>query len=118
MGELVAHGFLGRDDDRRVRIGVRLWELAVRASPALSLRDAAMPFMEGVHDVVGHHVQLGVLDGDDVLFLERLSAPNAVINYPRIAGRLPLYAPSCGLVLLAHGAADRKERLLAGSLTA
>ncbi|MEV6181959.1 hypothetical protein ACIHAR_01565 [Streptomyces sp. NPDC052016] len=51
-----------------------------RASPTLSLRDAAMPFMEGVHDVVGHHVQLGVLDGDDVLFLERLSTPDAVIN--------------------------------------
>ncbi|MEV5546063.1 IclR family transcriptional regulator [Streptomyces sp. NPDC052309] len=118
VGELVAHGFLGRDDDSRVRIGVRLWELAVRASPALSLREAAMPFMEGVHDVLGHHVQLGVLDGDEVLFLERLSAPNAVINYTRIAGRLPLYASSSGLLLPAHGPADLKERLLAGPLTA
>ncbi|MGV9455352.1 IclR family transcriptional regulator [Streptomyces sp. NPDC003635] len=117
VAELVAHGFLARDVDRRVRIGVRLWELAVRASPALSLRDAAMPFMEGVHDVVGHHVQLGVLDGDEVLFLERLSAPNAVINYTRIAGRLPLYASSSGLVLLAHSPADLKERLLTAPLT-
>ncbi|MFI9542669.1 hypothetical protein ACIHAR_01570 [Streptomyces sp. NPDC052016] len=25
VGELVANGFLSRDDDRRVRIGVRLW---------------------------------------------------------------------------------------------
>lgn len=118
VGELVAHGFLSRDDDRRVRIGVRLWELVTRASPTLSLRDAAMPFMEGVHDVVGHHVQLGVLDGDDVLFLERLSAPASVINYTRIAGRLSLYASSSGLVLLAHGTADLKEHVLAGPLTA
>ncbi|MFF3501673.1 IclR family transcriptional regulator [Streptomyces sp. NPDC003247] len=118
VAELVAHGFLSRDDDRRVRIGVRLWELVMRASPTLSLRDAAMPFMEGVHDVVGHHVQLGVLQGDDVLFLERLSAPNAVVNYSRIAGRLPLYASSSGLVLLAHGPADVRERVLAGPLTA
>ncbi len=118
VGELVAHGFLSRDDDRRVRIGVRLWELVTRASPTLSLRDAAMPFMEGVHDVVGHHVQLGVLDGDDVLFLERLSAPHGVINYTRIAGRLPLHASSCGLVMLAHGPADLKERILAGPLAA
>ncbi|MEU1039692.1 zinc-binding dehydrogenase [Streptomyces sp. NPDC005907] len=55
VAELVAHGFLSRDGDRRVRIGVRLWELVTRASPTLSLRDAAMPFIEGVHDVVGHH---------------------------------------------------------------
>src|SRR5262245_11740161 len=83
VAELVSYGCLARDSDRRVRIGVRMWELATRASPTLSLRDAAMPFMEGVHDVVGHHVQLGVLDGDEVLFLERLSAPGAVINYTR-----------------------------------
>ncbi|MFF4806425.1 IclR family transcriptional regulator C-terminal domain-containing protein [Streptomyces sp. NPDC001351] len=74
--------------------------------------------MVGVHDVVGHHVQLSVLDGDEVLFLERLSAPKSVINYTRIAGRLPLYASSSGLVLLAHGPADLRERLLAGPLTA
>ncbi|GAA3998500.1 IclR family transcriptional regulator domain-containing protein [Streptomyces plumbiresistens] len=66
-----------------------------------------MPFTEGVHDVVGHHVQLGVLDGDEALFLERLTAPGAVINYTRIAGRLPLHASSSGLVLLAHGPAGR-----------
>ncbi|MER7574879.1 IclR family transcriptional regulator [Streptomyces sp. NPDC126514] len=118
VAELVAHDFLSRDADRKVRIGVRLWELVTRASPTLSLRDHAMPFMEGVHDVVGHHVQLGVLDGEEVLFLERLSAPNAVVNYTRIAGRLPLHASSSGLVLLAHGPADLRQRICDGPLTA
>ncbi|MGY0064277.1 IclR family transcriptional regulator [Streptomyces sp. LZ34] len=116
VAELVSYGFLTRDAGRRVRIGMRMWELATRASPTLSLRNAAMPFMEGVHDVVGHHVQLGVLDGDEVLFLERLTAPGAVINYTRIAGRLPLHASSSGLVLLAHGPADLRERVLDGPL--
>ncbi|MFJ9900874.1 IclR family transcriptional regulator [Streptomyces sp. NPDC091280] len=116
VAELVSHEFLTRDEDRRVRIGMRVWELVTRASPTLSVRNAAMPFMEGVHDVVGHHVQLGVLDGGEVLFLERLSAPGAVINYTRIAGRLPLHASSSGLVLLAHGPADLRERALAGPL--
>ncbi|MFZ3555284.1 IclR family transcriptional regulator [Streptomyces sp. BH055] len=116
VAELVSHGFLARDGDRRVRIGMRMWELSTRASPALSLRDTAMPFMEGVHDVVGHHVQLGVLDGDEVLFLERLSAPGGVINYTRIAGRLPLNASSSGLVLLAHGSAELRERVCAEPL--
>jgi DNA-binding IclR family transcriptional regulator len=112
VAELVSHEFLTRDADRRVRIGMRMWELATRASPTLSLRNAAMPFMEGVHDVVGHHVQLGVLDGGEVLFVERLTAPGAVINYTRIAGRLPLHVSSSGLVLLAHGPADLRRRVL------
>ncbi|MFB7496439.1 IclR family transcriptional regulator [Streptomyces sp. NPDC056161] len=117
VGELVAHGLLGRDTDRKVRLGVRLWELVTRASPTLSLRDTALPFMDGVHDVVGHHVQLGVLDGGEVLFLERLSAPGSVVNYTRVAGRLPLHVSSSGLVLLAHSSPDIKERALAAPLT-
>lgn len=118
VAELVTHGFLARDVDRQVRIGVRLWELGTRASPTLSLRDTAMPFMEGVHDVVEHHVQIGVLDAGEVLFLERLSAPGAIINYTRIAGRLPLHVSSSGLVLLAHGPVELQERVLAGPLRA
>lgn len=117
IAELVGHGLLHREPDRRVRIGVRMWELAQRASPTLTLRDAAMPVLEDVHSVVGHHVQLGVLDGTEVLFLERLSAPGAVINYTRIAGRLPLYASSSGLVLLAYGPVELQEQVLAAPMT-
>ena len=93
-----------------------MWELASRASPTLSLREAAMPFLEDVHAVVGHHAQLGVLDGEDVLFIERLSARDAVINYTRIAGRLPLHISSSGQVLLAYGPTELQERILSRPL--
>lgn len=112
VAELVRHGLLVRDPDRRVRIGMRLWELATRASPALSLRDAAMPLLEDLHAVIGQHVQLGVLDGSEVLFLERLSAPGAAINYTRIAGRVPLHSSSAGLVLLAHAPRELQEQII------
>lgn len=116
IDELIEHRLLRRDRQRRIRIGMRLWELASRASPTRSLRDAAMPFLEDLHAVVGHHVQMGVLDSDDVLFIERLSAPAAVINFTRIAGRLPMHASSSGLVLLAHSPAAVQERITQGPL--
>jgi DNA-binding IclR family transcriptional regulator len=117
--ELVSHGWLQRDPDRQVLIGIRLWELASRASPTLGLREAAMPFLQDLHAVVGHHAQLSVLDGQEVLFVERLSAPNAVINnIARIGGRLPLHATSSGLVLLAFGPVELQDRVLAGPLPA
>ena len=116
IDELVDHGLLLRDPQRRVRIGMRLWELASRASPTRSLRDAAMPLLEDLHAVIGHHVQIGVLDGDDVIFIERLSAPGAVVNVTRIAGRLPIHASSSGLVLLAHAPVSMQERIAGGDL--
>jgi DNA-binding IclR family transcriptional regulator len=75
-----------------------------------------MPFMEDVHGVVGQHVQLGVREGTEVLVVERLSAPGAVANVTRIAGRLSLHASSAGLVLLAFAPADVQEAVLAGRL--
>lgn len=116
VAELVEHGLLAREPDRRVRIGLRLWELASRASPTLSLRETAMPVMEQLQTSIGHHTQLGVLDGEDVLFVERLSAEHAVINVTRIAARLPLHASSSGLVLLAYGSDVLQERVLGGPL--
>jgi DNA-binding IclR family transcriptional regulator len=116
VAELTASGLLERGPGRQVRVGVRLWELGARASPTVSLRDAAMPFLEDVHAVVGHHAQLGVRDGEDVLFLERLSARDAVINFSRIASRLPLPTSSSGLVLLAHAPRDVQERVLTAPL--
>jgi len=114
---LVAAGLLERDDAHRVRLGMRLWELALRGSPALSLRQAALPHMERVQSRVREHTQLAVLEQDSALFIERLSHPEAGANITRIAGRLPLHASSSGLVLLAFASEDVLERVLAGPLT-
>jgi DNA-binding IclR family transcriptional regulator len=116
--DLVTQGLLERDDDGDVRIGMRLWELTTRGSHALRLRQLALPFMEQVQARVREHTQLGVREHDEVLFLERLSAPAAGANITRIAGRLPLHASSSGLVLLANAPAAEQERYLAGTLAA
>jgi DNA-binding IclR family transcriptional regulator len=116
VSELATSGLLERDDEGRVRVGMRLWELATRGSLALGLRQAALPAMERVQSLVRQHTQLGVLDGDQVLFLERLSHPEAGANITRIAGRLPLHASSSGLVLLAFAPPAVVERVLAAPL--
>lgn len=116
VAELVEAGLLERDDTRGVRIGMRLWELATRSSHALRLRQAALPFMERVQARVREHTQLAILEHDDALFIERLSAPASGSNVTRIAGRLPLHASSSGLVLLAHAEAGVQERVLSGRL--
>ena len=118
VGDLLRSGLLERDLEGRVRIGMRLWELTTRGSRALALRQAALPAMERVQAEVGEHVQLCVLDQDEVLVIEQLSAPDAVSNVTTVAGRLPLHASSSGLVLLAFGRQSLRARVLAGPLPA
>lgn len=114
--DLVATGVLERDEDRRVRLGLRLWELALRGSTALRLRQAALPHMEAIQAEIREHTQLAVLEHTEALFLERLSHPDAGANITRVAGRLPLHASSSGLVLLAYADADLRDELLAAPL--
>lgn len=118
VDDLVGEGLLERDDAGRVRIGMRLWELALRGSRALRLRQIAMPHMERVQARVREHTQLAVLERGEALFIERLSDPRAVSNITRIAGRLPLHASSSGLVLLAHAGPDLLSAVLTGPLAA
>lgn len=118
VDDLVGSGMLERDDEHRVRLGMRLWELALRGSTALRLRQAALPHMETVQTALRQHTQLAVLEREEALFVERLSHPDAGANITRIAGRLPLHASSAGVVLLAHAEPTLRERVLAAPLRA
>ncbi|MDX2376940.1 IclR family transcriptional regulator [Microbacterium sp. LRZ72] len=102
IAELEREGLVERLPDRTYRLGVRLWEFASRTPGAIGLREIARPWLGAVHERIRQHVQLGVLAGRDVLFVERMSARDAVVNATLIGGRIPLHASSSGLVLLAH----------------
>ncbi len=109
VSEMVQHGILAREPDGRVRLGLRLWELVARSSPAKDLREAALPFLQDVQSVVHQHTQLSVLRDGEVLVLERLSSSGSVINQASVAGRLSAHDTSMGMVMLAFSPAEVQE---------
>lgn len=111
--ELAREGLLERMPDRSYRLGIRLWEFAARTPGALGLRELVRPWMHAVQSQVRQHTQLGVLSGQDVLFIERLSSRDAVVNATVLGGRIPLPLSSSGMVLLAHASADLVDTVIA-----
>lgn len=107
VDELVGRGWLVRDADRRVRIGVRLTELAAAAAPANGLRATALPFMADLHTVTGHAVRLGVLHGREAYVIAWL--PRGTVPV-----RVALHASSIGALLLAHAPARVRAEIVAG----
>jgi DNA-binding IclR family transcriptional regulator len=116
VAEMEDFGLLERQPDKTYRLGVRLWEIACRTPGALGLREIAMPHLQSVQTRVRQHTQLGILEGQEVLFLERLSARDAVVNVTLVGGRLPLHASSSGLVLLAHADEEFQYEVFSGEL--
>lgn len=87
-------------------VGTRLWEMTNRSAPTMKLAVRARPYLTDVHAVMGQHVQLGVIEGREVLFVDRLSAREAPSIHGGVAGRLPLHVSATGLVLLAHAPSE------------
>lgn len=111
VAELSSIGWLVKDEQGRIGLGLGLWELAHRArSPFTHLLTIARPAMQEVQRAVGQNTQLGVLtgDGDDVLYLECYSGEGSVENAARTATRLPAYNSSAGHAIVAF--ADRAMR--------
>ncbi len=116
LAELCASGALERDGDRTYRIGLRLWEIASLAPRGVPLREAALPFLEDLYEVTHENVQLGVREGHDVVYIERIAGRRAVGVLTRVGGRFPLHASAIGLVLLAHAPERVQREVLAGPL--
>ncbi|NHD18892.1 MULTISPECIES: IclR family transcriptional regulator [Actinopolyspora] len=102
VGELEAWGALRRESDGRYAIGLRLWELGLLAPVHTGLRNAAMPYMQQLHEQTGANVQLAVRDGPEAVYVEKLSGRRSIPILSRSGGRLPLHPTGVGKVLLAH----------------
>lgn len=118
VGELEAWGALERGRDGRWRIGLKLWQVGSLAPRGLPLREAALPFLEDLYETTHENVQLSVLDGDQVVYVERLAGREAVRTLVRVGGRFALHATAGGLVLLAHAPREVQERVLGDPLPA
>lgn len=110
--QLAGHGLLELGSGGSVRLGLRLWELVNRNSPTLALREAAMPFMEDIQQVLNQNVNLAVLDGWDALFVERLSRRGSAVNRAQIAGRMPVHVSSAGIALMAGQPSESRAEYL------
>jgi DNA-binding IclR family transcriptional regulator len=116
LAELCGAGALEREGDGSYRVGLRLWEIASLAPRGVPLREAALPFLEDLYEVTHENVQLGVREGRDVVYIERIAGRRAVGVLTRVGGRFPLHASGIGLVLLAHAPERVQREVLDGSL--
>jgi DNA-binding IclR family transcriptional regulator len=114
--ELVELGALTRDTDGVYRIGLRIWELGSLCPQPRTLRDVSLPYMQDLYEATGENVHLAVLDGGEVLYLERVWGRRSVEVVTHVGGRSPLHATGVGKMLLSHAPRNFQEQVLAAGL--
>jgi len=98
----------------KYRLGLAIYDLGASVSAHFALHEAALPSMAHLRNTTGETVHLAVLDGREVVYIDRLDSPDSVRMFLEVGRRNWAHCTATGKVLLAHVPEDRLDRLLAG----
>jgi len=82
-------------------LGPNAWSLGRTVDPSLRVREVARPVMQQLRDRFGETVNLGVLHGDEVVYLEMALSRQALRMQATIGSHDPAYTTSLGRAMIA-----------------
>ncbi|BCJ49686.1 IclR family transcriptional regulator [Actinoplanes sp. NBRC 14428] len=100
----------------RYRIGNRLFEISGLAPIRHELRESVLPFLHDLHAATRITVQLGVLDGNRVLVVEKITGHRPMPMLSQVGGRIPAHCSGLGRAILAYCDAATVDAVIADGL--
>lgn len=93
-------GYVERDSAGQYCLGKKLLRLASKVRKGFDLREEARDIMERLRDAVGETVNLTIREGDEVIYIERVT-PNRMMRVEQVVGsRAPLHVTAVGKLML------------------
>lgn len=92
--------------DSRYFASLKLFELGGLVDGAVDLKDQLHPFLAALAQATGETIHLAVLQGADIVYLDKFDSPLPVAAYSRVGGRAPAHCAASGKALLAALALD------------
>lgn len=115
LSTLADEGVLEQDaETSRYRLGLSVFDLAAAMPKQRSLHEAVLVSMTELRSRTGETVQVAVLDGREVVYVERLDSPNTVEVFTQVGRRNSAHRTSTGKALLAHLPRGQRDRILKG----
>jgi len=114
LNTLVEIGYVQRVPDTRLfRLTTKVLDLGFNAIARSDLRTQARPILRSLVGETNEAASIGVLDGSDVIYVERIQAGLARLGVDvRIGNRLPAYAAAIGHAILAWLPRASQEAIL------
>lgn len=115
LSHLVEEGLLTLDRDLSYSLGLRLLKFASRAWAGNRFRAIAEPHLARLQAATGETVHLGVINGTDVIYLDKVEGRQAVRMYSQIGNASPIYCTGVGKAAIS-AMPDKELRTLAASI--
>lgn len=99
---LIHAGYVERDPvDGSYRGTMKMFALGVRQQGNLDVRKIAPPYMASLARETGETIHLSILDGNDVIYIDKIDSVQPIRAYSMVGGRAPAHAVATGKALLA-----------------
>ena len=114
IATLAQLGYLQQDpDSRRYRLGPKVLDLGFSAINSMDVREISAPYLRQLSDETGHTVNLAILDGIDVVYIERCRTARPgqreIDLNLHVGSRLPAYCTAMGKAILAFVPDDQLD---------
>ena len=96
LTHLVDEGLLSVNRDHTYSLGLRLLRLASHSWSKNQFRAIAEPHLKRLHQLTTETVHLGVLNGTEVIYLDKVESQRAVRMYSQIGNASPAYCTGVG----------------------
>lgn len=114
---LTQRRFLRYDaDTERYTLGVMNLRLGMEFLDSLDLRREALPVLRALAETSQETVHLGVLEGGEIVYIEKVESPQAVRMVSRIGRTLPLHCSAIGKAIMSTMPPAEVEALLPAEL--
>jgi DNA-binding IclR family transcriptional regulator len=117
LATLEAKRFVMRDKVTGLyQLGFRFIELASIMLHDLDINRWAQPYLHQLTDLSGETVDLAVIDGDHVVYLQVVESPQRVKIAAAVGEQLPMYCTATGKAFLAYLPESQVEEILANGI--
>lgn len=110
---LVDLGFVNRDTEKRYHLTARVCRLGFTLVNTMGVRTVAKPFLEELFTQADQTVNLVVLDGPDIVYVDRIQKRRLIATRLDIGSRLPAHATALGKAILAFLPETALEEVMA-----
>jgi DNA-binding IclR family transcriptional regulator len=109
--------FITRDNATGLyRLGFRFIEMASIVLQDVELHRWAQPYLQRLASEYGETVDLSILDGSHVIYLEVIESPQRVKLAAAVGQRLPAYFTASGKALLAYLPEEQVKKIISENL--
>lgn len=94
-------GYVQQDEPNgRYMITSKMWQIGVRAFQRIDIRNLARPFLEELSRKTNEPAVLAIIEGTDVVIVDRCASSQAVQTVSLVGSRTPIHCSSLGKAFL------------------